>query len=59
MDGCYIFIKCFFGGFELCKEYYNFKNFYLVVIMGVVDLNYWFIWGICGFFGNLYDVIVF
>ena len=31
-DGCHIPIKCPHGGAEACKEFYNFKNFYSVVL---------------------------
>ena len=38
VDGCHISIKCPSGGNEARKEYYNFKNFYSIVIMGIVGL---------------------
>ena len=59
VDGCHIPIKCPPGGPESRKEYYNFKNFYSVIMMGLVDSNYWFIWGTCGFPRNSHDAIVF
>ena len=37
-------IKCPSGGQEAMKQYYNFKNFYSVVLLGLVDANYRFIW---------------
>ena len=37
IDGCHIPIKCPPGGLEACKEYHNFKNFYSIVLMGLVD----------------------
>ena len=49
VDGCHIPIKCPPGGPESRKEYYNFKNFYSVIMMGLVDSNY----------GNSHDAIVF
>ena len=49
VDGCQIPIKCPPGGPESRKEYYNFKNFYSVIMMGLVDSNY----------GNSHDAIVF
>ena len=58
VDGCHITIKCPPGGPESRKEYYNFKNFYSVTMMGMVDSNYRFIWGTCGFPGNSHDVII-
>ena len=39
VDGCHIPIKCPPGGQESCKEYHNFKNFYSVVLMAIVDAN--------------------
>lgn len=59
VDGCYILIKYFFGGLELCKEYYNFKKFFFVVLIGMVDFKYRFVWVSCGYFGNLYDLVIF
>lgn len=37
IDGCHIPIKCPPGGAEACKEYHNFKNFYSIVLMAMVD----------------------
>ena len=37
IDGCHIPIKCPPGGLEACKEYHNFKNFYSIALMGLVD----------------------
>ena len=37
VDGCHIPIKCPPGGLESCKEYHNFKNFFSMVLMGMVD----------------------
>ena len=39
IDGCHIPIKCPAGGLKSCKEYHNFKNFYSIVMMAMVDLN--------------------
>lgn len=58
IDGCYIFIKCFLGGLEWFKEYYNFKNVFFIVLMGMVDVKCRFIWVSCGYFGSLYDLII-
>lgn len=58
LDGCHIPIKCPPRGLQLCKEYYNFKNFYSIVVMGMVDSNYRFMWGTCGFPGNSHDAII-
>ncbi|XP_038050624.1 protein ANTAGONIST OF LIKE HETEROCHROMATIN PROTEIN 1-like [Patiria miniata] len=58
VDGCHIPIKCPAGGLEACKEYHNFKNFYSIVLMGLVDAKYRFIWASCGFPGNSHDSII-
>ena len=54
IDGCHIPIKCPPGGLEACKEYHNFKNFYSIVLMAMVDLKYRFVWGSCEFAGCHY-----
>ena len=43
VDGCHISIKCPSGGAEASKEYHNFKNFYSVILMGLVDAKYRFV----------------
>ena len=59
IDGCHISIKCPPGGLEACKEYHNFKNFYSIVLMGLVDSHYRFVWGSCGFPGDSHDAVIF
>ncbi|XP_068670071.1 uncharacterized protein [Montipora foliosa] len=59
IDGCHIPMKCPPGGLEACKEYHNFKNFYSIVLMGMVDSHYRFVWGSCGFPGNSHDAVIF
>lgn len=59
IDGCHIPIKCPTGGLEACKEYHNFKNFYSIVLMAIVDSHYRFVWGSCGFPGNSHDAVIF
>lgn len=59
LDGCHIPMKCPPGGLVACKEYHNFKNFYSIVLMALVDSQYRFIWGSCGFPGNSHDAIIF
>ena len=59
VDGCHIPIRCSSGDKEANKEYHNFKNFYSVVLMGLVDAKYRFIWASCGFPGNSHDSIIF
>lgn len=48
-------IKCPPGNFS-CKEYHN---FYSIVLMAMVDSNYRFVWGTCGFPGNSHDAVIF
>ena len=55
VDGCHIPIKCAPGGLESCKEFYNFKNFYSLVLMAFVDAKYCFIWASYGFSGNSHE----
>lgn len=59
IDGCHIPIKCPPGGAEASKEYHNFKNFYSIVLMAMVDSRYRFIWGSCGCPRNSHDSIIF
>ena len=59
IDGCHIPIKCPPGGLESCKEFHNFKNFYSIVLMAMVDSKYRFVWGSSGFLGNSHDAIIF
>ncbi len=59
MDGCHIPVKCPAGGKIACKEYHNFKNFYSIVLMGLVDSHYRFVWASCGYPGNSHDAIIF
>ena len=58
LDGCHIPIKCPSGGLEACKEYHNFKNFYSIVLMALIDSKYRFIWASAGFPGNSHDSVI-
>ena len=58
IDGCHIPTKCLPGGNESCKEYHNCKNFYIIVLMAMVDAKGRFIWDGCGFPGNSHDSII-
>ncbi|RMX59773.1 hypothetical protein pdam_00015357 [Pocillopora damicornis] len=40
IDGSHIPMKCPPGGLQACKEYHNFKNFYSIVLMAMVDSYY-------------------
>ena len=55
IDGCHLPIKCPPGGRESNKEYHNFKEFYSIVLMALVDAKYCFIWANCGMAGNTHD----
>ena len=44
IDGCHLPIKGPNSEQELMKQYYNFKNFYLVVLLALVNAKYRFIW---------------
>ena len=44
IDGYHLPIKCPSGGAESAKEYHNFKDFYSVVLMALVDAHKWFVW---------------
>ena len=59
VDGCHLPIKCPSGGPESAKEYHNFKNFYSIVIMAIVDAKNRFIWASSGYPGNSHDAIIF
>ena len=41
------------------KKCHNFKNFYSIVLMAIVDAKYSFIWASCGFPGNSHDSLFF
>lgn len=58
VDGCHISIKCPNGGAEAAKEYHNFKNFYSIVLMGLIDAKYRFVWASAGFPGNTHDAMI-
>ncbi len=51
-------LKCPSGGLQACKEYHNFKNFYSIVLMALVDSHYRFVWGSRGYPGNSHDSII-
>ena len=45
-------MKCTPGGPEAVKQYHNFKNFYSIILLGLVDPKYCFIWASVGVPGN-------
>ena len=59
IDDCHISIKCPAGGLESAKEYHNFKTFYSIVMMAMVDAIYIIIWASTGFADNAHDYIIF
>ena len=56
LDGCHVPIKCPPGALEICNH--NFKNFYSVVLMTMVDSHYRFVWSSCSYPGNSHDAII-
>ena len=58
IDGCHPPLKCPHSRMEASKKYHNFKNFYSIVLMALVDSHYRFIWGTCGYPGNSHDSII-
>ena len=50
---------CLAGGLEACKEYYNLKNFYSIILMEMADGKYRFIRASCGYPGNSHDSTIF
>ena len=59
IDGCHIPIKCPPGGRKSNKEYHNFKEFFSIVLMVMVDAKGRFIWANCGIPGNTHDSLIF
>ena len=59
VDECHLPIKYPNGGLESAKEYHNFKTFFSIVLMAIVDSNYRFIWASSGYPGNSHDAIIF
>ena len=52
VDGSHFQIKCPNGGAQAIKHYFNFKGFYSIVLMVLVDAKYQFIWASVGAPGN-------
>ena len=59
VDRCYLTLKCPKGRLESAKEYHTFKNFYLIVVMAIVDAKDRFMWASSGYPGNSHDAIIF
>ena len=59
IDGCHISVKSPPGSQESQKEHHNFKGFYSIVLMAIVDAKFRFTWASCGFTGNNHDSTIF
>ena len=59
IDGCHIPLKCPPGGQQSQKEHHNFKGFYSIVLMAIVNAKYEFTWSSCGYTGNNHDSSIF
>ena len=55
VDGSHLPVKCPNGGAQAMKQYFNFKGFYSIVLMALVDAEYRFIWASVGAPGNTHD----
>ena len=55
MDGSHLSMKCPNGGAQAMKQYFNFKGFYSIVLMALVDAEYRFIWASVGAPGNTHN----
>ena len=55
IDGSHLPMKCPPGGPEAMKQYHNFKNFYSIILLALVDPKYRFIWASVGAPGNTHD----
>ena len=52
IDGYHISVKCPHEGNEESKEYYNFKNFFSIVMLGIGAADYRLLWANFGFPGS-------
>ena len=52
-------MKCQPGGPEAMKQYHNFKNFYSIILLALVDPKYHFIWASVDAPGNTHDSTLF
>ena len=55
IDGSHVRLKCPNGGEQMRKSYFNFKSFYSIIIMALVDAKSRFIWSSVGAPGNTHD----
>ena len=59
IDGSHLLMKCPPGGPEAMKQYHNFKNFYSIILLALVDPKYHFIWASVDAPGNTHDSTLF
>ena len=59
IDGSHLPMKCLPGGPEAMKQYHNFKNFYSIILLAIVDPKYCFIWASVGVPDNTHDSTLF
>ena len=55
VDGSHLPISCVDGGAQSMKQYFNFKGFYSIVLIALVDAEYRFICASVGAPGNTHD----
>ena len=55
IDGSHLSNKCSKGGSEPMKQYYNFKNFYFIILLALVDARYPFSWVSVGASGDTHN----
>ena len=55
VDGSHLPIKCPDGGAHAMKQHFDYKGFYSIVLMALVDGKYRFIWASVGAPGNTHD----
>ena len=53
--GCHIIMKCLHAGNEARQEYHNFTNVCFLVLMGIVEADYKFLWTFLGLPGSSND----
>ena len=59
IDGSHLLMKCLSGAPEAMKQYKNFRNFYSVILLALVDPKYRFIWASVCAPGNTHDSTLF